>query len=86
MSFEPISLKEKHDGLVWSAQVTPQYLAELQTGIVPQLVHLVFFDIENDNAVVHEEVQAFKLGEGLDESNMVLLNAAVTAAIEGLVQ
>jgi len=69
---------------VWSGQVAPRYLAELQTGIIPQLVHLVFFDTDNDNAVVHEEVQAFKVGETLDESNMVLLTAAITAALEGL--
>jgi len=84
MSFEPISLKEKHDGLVWSAQVTPQYLAELQTGIVPQLVHLVLFDTENDNAVVHEEVRAFQTGDTFGEDNMAELTAAVTSALEGL--
>jgi len=84
MSFEPISLSNTQDGLVWSGQVAPRYLAELQTGIIPQLVHLVFFDTDNDNAVVHEEVQAFKVGETLDESNMVLLTAAITAALEGL--
>ena len=84
MSFEPISLNDIKDGLVWSDQGTPQYLAELQTGGVAQLVHLVIFDVDNNNEVVHEEVRAFKTGDTFGEEDMPELAVAVTEALEGL--
>jgi len=84
MGFEVISQKEDHAGLVWSGQVTPQYLAELQTGILPQLVHLVIFDTDNDNAVVHDEVRAYKAGATFGEEELAELNTVIADALEGL--
>lgn len=84
MSFAPISTQDNHAGLVWSQQVTPQYLAELQTGVLPQLIHLVIFDVEDNNTVVYEQVQAYEIGESLTEENLEALEVAVASAMETL--
>lgn len=85
MAFEPISLKDDTSGLVWSGMASSRYLAELQTGVIPQIVHLVLFDTNNDNAVVHEEVEAYKVGEDInDPANQTKLNDAITAALGNL--
>lgn len=88
--FSPISVNSEnansapHDGLIWSGMVTETLLAELQTGIIPQLVHLVIFDTENDNAVVYSQVRAYEEGEGLDAEHMAELQDAIEEALEGL--
>ncbi len=82
--FSPISPNEDHEGLVWFKQVTPRYLVELQTGIVPQIVHLVIFDTENDNEVVHNKVRAYEIGDGMDAQHMAELQAAIGAALKEL--
>lgn len=77
-----ITGKEDTSGLLWSGEVeTGKYFAELQTGIIPQIVHLVVFDMQNDNAPVYNAVQAFSLGDTLDDEAMVQLNAAIDEAL-----
>lgn len=84
--FEPISLKPKNDqaGLVWSGHAADRYLIELQTGIIPQLVHLVFFDSEADHAVVHTQVEAFEVGDVLDAAAMEKLEGAISDVLANL--
>ena len=84
MSFYPISLTDSHTGLVWHGQVTPRYLAELQTGILPQLLHLVFFDTEDDNNVVSETIRSYEYGDTLTPENLAELSSVVAEVLEGL--
>ena len=72
-------------GLVWSGEVQEgKYFAELQTGIIPQLVHLIIFDMENGYVPVYEALTAFATGASLDEEAMVTLNGAVETGLEAL--
>lgn len=83
--FKAISLESDHTGLVWSSEVVEgKYLAELQTGILPQLVHLVIFDIQDSYRPVYETLQAFNIGDTLDESNMAVLQDAVEEGLNTL--
>lgn len=84
--FVPISLKPEgqQSGLVWSGMVDDKHLAELQTGVIPQLVHLILFDTENSNAVVYDRVQAFELGTSFDDEAEAELEAAIAEALATL--
>lgn len=69
-------------GLLWHDEVQAgKYYAELQTGIVPQIVHLIIFDMENNNEPVYNAVQAFNLGDTLDDSAMSQLQVALAEAL-----
>lgn len=85
--FESISLRPDKDryGLVWSAVVRKdKYLAELQTGVIPQLIHLIIFDISDENKPVYEALSAYAFGETLTEENRVLLMEAVALGLNEL--
>jgi len=72
-------------GLVWSSEVQEgKYFAELQTGIIPQLIHLIIFDMENDYAPVYEALAAFTTGASLNEEAMSALNEAVEVGLGAL--
>jgi hypothetical protein len=78
--FYPISQNENGDtnGLVWSGVVQPEkYFAELQTGILPQLVHLVIFDLEDDYKPVYTTLQAFQVGDTMTAEKMEELQVAI---------
>lgn len=80
-----LSGQDDTHGLLWADEVQEgKYFAELQTGIVPQIIHLIMFDMENGNEPVYNAVQAFKLGDTFDtsdEDTMTQLNDAVTEAL-----
>ena len=76
---------ENSAGLVWSGEVQEgKYFAELQTGIIPQLVHLVIFDMETDYTPVYTAVEAFELGASLDSGAMDRLQAAIGVGLTEL--
>ena len=85
--FYPISVnpKETRGGLVWHGVVQEdKYFAELQTGVLPQLVHLVIFDMEQDNKPVYEALAAFEVGDSLDSSKLSELESAVQVGLAEL--
>jgi hypothetical protein len=82
--FFPISLKPEGDraGLVWHAEVQPgRYFAELQTSILPQLIHLIVFDMADGNKPVYEALSAFEIGDTLNAEKQQELNAAVQTGL-----
>jgi hypothetical protein len=83
--FYPISLNEDHAGLVWHDEVEAgKYLAELQTGVLPQLVHLVIFDIEDEYKPVYTTLAAYTPGQTLDDEHMAALQSAIAVGLEEL--
>lgn len=76
--FESLSQKGAKAGLVWSGEVQEgKYFAELQTGVLPQLVHLVIFDVETNYTPVYTALEAFNPGDQLDEAAMLRLQEAI---------
>lgn len=92
--FKPISVDHEnvnnpatpnpHDGLLWAGMVSDRYLAELQLGILPQLVHLVIFDTEDDHKMVYEALRAFEVGDTMGPEQMAELQGAVQEALTSL--
>jgi len=83
--FYMITGNDDTSGLVWGAEVQEgKYFAELQTGIIPQLVHLLVFDMEDDNMAVYNAVQAFKVGDTFDPDDTDTAEALNSAVIEAL--
>jgi len=86
-NFDVISQKPENDraGLVWAGEVQEgKYFAELQTGILPQLVHLVIFDMESEYTPVYTALEAFELGTAFDEDAMGRLQTAIGTGLAEL--
>ena len=86
-NFYSISQKEGEDttGLVWSGEVQEgKYFAELQTGILPQLVYLVIFDMEDSYTPVYEALDTFTLGDSFDDAAQTKLQTAIGTGLAEL--
>lgn len=80
----PISILDDHTGLVWHEMATPQYLVELQTGVIPMLLHLAIFDVTANHKLVHEQLTAYSIGDTLNSENMDRLDSAISEALANL--